>query len=118
MEKEHSTTMKAASTSANGSKIKWMGEVYSTTLITASPMTANGRQTSSKEKEPFTMRKYLSSTLLSIIKIGTKSISTGSSMKENFWRTARTEWGNCTFQMVKSLRGISKMMQFGEKGYF
>ncbi len=52
-----STTMKEVNTSANGDKTKWMEKEYYTIPTILLPMTANGRQTSSRAEERFTTKK-------------------------------------------------------------
>lgn len=57
MGKVPSTTMKEASTSANGDKTKWMEKEYYTIPTIPLPTTVNGRQTSSRAEERFTTKK-------------------------------------------------------------
>ena len=116
--KESSTITKVGSILENGNKTKWMVKGFSTIPTTKSLMMESGKTINFGAEEPSIMKKFLLSTIQSIIEIGTTQTNTGSNTKANFPRTAKMARANCTYQMGRSSKAVSKMTWSAEKVLF
>lgn len=80
-------------------------------------MMANGRKTSCRAKEPFTMKKLSNSQSLSTLRTGRMWMNTGLSMRDSSRRTVKMGLEDFSFQMAKFSKETSKMIWFGAKEY-
>ena len=91
---------------------------FSTIPTTKSLMMESGKTINFGAEEPSIMKKFLLSTIQSIIEIGTTQTNTGSNTKANFPRTAKMARANCTYQMGRYSKAVSKMTWSAEKVLF
>lgn len=95
-----------------------MVKEFSTIPIMKSLMMESGKTINFGAEELSTMKKYLLSTIQSIIEIGTTQTNSGSNTKVNFPKTAKMARANSTYQMVRSSKAVSRMTWSAEKALF